>query len=87
MLFGFGTGFFRKLSGQLPILMEESLKEKQMWIVGDGKGVKQHIHIEDAAGCSEESLRGWGFLLARVALYLSRMASIAGMTLQRRLRV
>lgn len=37
--------------------MEESLKEKQMWIVGDGKGVKQHIHIEDAAAVYELVLR------------------------------
>ncbi|KAL3472702.1 hypothetical protein BJX99DRAFT_210491 [Aspergillus californicus] len=53
MLFGFGTGFFRKLSGQLPILMGEALREKQMWIVGDGKGIKQHVHIEDAAAVYE----------------------------------
>ena len=53
MLFGFGTGFFRKLSGQVPILMGEALREKQMWIVGDGKGIKQHVHIEDAAAVYE----------------------------------
>lgn len=57
MLFGFGTGFFRKLSGQLPILMGEALLEKQMWIVGNGKGVKQHVHIEDAAAVYELVLR------------------------------
>ncbi|KAL3443702.1 hypothetical protein BJX65DRAFT_320478 [Aspergillus insuetus] len=53
MLFGFGTGFFRKLSGQLPILMGEALRAKQVWIVGDGVGVKQHIHVEDAAAVYE----------------------------------
>ncbi|KAL3465083.1 hypothetical protein BJX64DRAFT_253741 [Aspergillus heterothallicus] len=57
MLFGFGTGFFRKLSGQLPILMGEALRGKQMWIVGDGIGVKQHIHIQDAAAVYELVLR------------------------------
>ncbi|KAL2834026.1 hypothetical protein BJY01DRAFT_224755 [Aspergillus pseudoustus] len=57
MLFGFGTGFFRKLTGQLPILMGEALREKQMWIVGDGTGVKQHVHIEDGAAVYELVLR------------------------------
>jgi nucleoside-diphosphate-sugar epimerase len=55
MLFGFGT--FRKLSGQLPILMGEALRAKQVWIVGDGVGVKQHIHVEDAAAVYELVLR------------------------------
>ncbi|KAL2785960.1 hypothetical protein BJX66DRAFT_342579 [Aspergillus keveii] len=57
MLFGFGTGFFRKLSGQLPILMDEALRARQVWIVGDGVGVKQHIHVEDAAAVYELVLK------------------------------
>ncbi|KAL4794301.1 hypothetical protein BDV19DRAFT_390362 [Aspergillus venezuelensis] len=57
MLFGFGTGLFRKLSGQLPILMGGALCAKQVWIVGDGDGVKQYIHVEDAAAVYELVLR------------------------------
>jgi nucleoside-diphosphate-sugar epimerase len=57
MLFGFGTGLFRKLLGQLPILMGEALRAKQVWIVGDAVGVKQHIHVEDSAAVYELVLR------------------------------
>ncbi|KAF9892995.1 hypothetical protein FE257_012406 [Aspergillus nanangensis] len=49
MIYGIGTGEGNKLTRQVPCLMQAAVKEGQAWIVGDGHGIKKHIHVEDAA--------------------------------------
>lgn len=49
MLFGVGTGLFRTVSGQIPILVRGAIQSRQAWLVGDGAALKGYIHIKDAA--------------------------------------
>ncbi|OJJ08877.1 hypothetical protein ASPVEDRAFT_48016, partial [Aspergillus versicolor CBS 583.65] len=49
MLFGIGTGLFRTVSGQIPILVGGAMQARQVWLVGDGSALKAYVHIKDAA--------------------------------------
>ncbi|BCS25471.1 NAD-dependent epimerase/dehydratase family protein [Aspergillus puulaauensis] len=49
MLFGVGTGLFRTVSGQIPILVRGAIQARQAWLVGDGSALKGYVHIKDAA--------------------------------------
>jgi nucleoside-diphosphate-sugar epimerase len=48
-IYGVGTGLFNKLSIQVPNIMRVALKEGQVDVVGEGKGVWDFVHIEDLA--------------------------------------
>lgn len=53
ILYGEGLGDFHKLTHQVPDMMRRAEKDGYAWIVGDGKGVKNHIHIADLAALFE----------------------------------
>lgn len=56
ILYGEGLGDFHKLTHQVPDMMRRAEKDGYAWIVGDGKGVKNHIHISDLAALFETFL-------------------------------
>ena len=59
MLFGVGTGLFRTVLGQIPVLVRGAIQARQAWLVGDGSALKGYVHIKDAA-------RAYGIVLSRV---------------------
>lgn len=50
VIYGAGTGLYHASTHQIPALIRSSIKEKGAWMVGDGTGIKAHVHIEDLAG-------------------------------------
>ncbi|KAI1412216.1 NAD dependent epimerase/dehydratase family protein [Hypoxylon sp. FL1857] len=48
-IFGFGTGLFNKMSIQIPAFARAVLQQKRAVVLGDGKGVWDHVHVEDLA--------------------------------------
>ena len=56
ILYGEGLGDFHKLTHQVPDMMRRASKDGYAWIVGEGKGVKNHIHIADLARLFETFL-------------------------------
>lgn len=56
ILYGEGLGDFHKLTHQVPDMMRRAQKDGYAWIVGEGEGVKNHIHIADLAHLFETFL-------------------------------
>lgn len=56
ILYGEGLGDFHKLTHQVPDMMRRVEKDGFAWIVGDGHGIKNHIHIADLARLFETFL-------------------------------
>ena len=50
-IYGRGTGYFNRISQQIPIMIRAALKseKKEVILIGDGKGVADHVHVEDLA--------------------------------------
>ncbi|KAI2636869.1 NAD dependent epimerase/dehydratase family protein [Hypomontagnella submonticulosa] len=48
-IFGIGTGLFNKISSQIPAHVRATLKNKRAVVLGEGKGVWDHVHVEDLA--------------------------------------
>ncbi|KAI0111990.1 NAD(P)-binding protein [Daldinia grandis] len=48
-IYGRGTGLFNKTSAQVPLFAQAVLQFKKGILVGDGKGVWDHVHVEDLA--------------------------------------
>ncbi|OTB13204.1 hypothetical protein K445DRAFT_320377 [Daldinia sp. EC12] len=48
-IYGRGTGLFNKTSVQVPLFVRLVLKLKRAVVLGDGKGVWDHVHVEDLA--------------------------------------
>ncbi|KAI1470470.1 NAD(P)-binding protein [Daldinia caldariorum] len=48
-IYGRGTGLFNKTSVQVPALVRAVLELKKGVVLGDGKGVWDHVHVEDLA--------------------------------------
>ena len=46
-IYGLGTGFFNKISIQIPTIMRASLQAGHAEVIGDGKGVWGFVHIAD----------------------------------------
>jgi hypothetical protein len=53
MLYGRGTGEFNKLTGPVTMLIREAMKDGYVSVVGNGEGIKGHVHIEDASSLFE----------------------------------
>ena len=53
MLYGLGQGLFNNLTGQATMLIREAVKDGYVSLVGNGDGVKNYVHIEDAANFFE----------------------------------
>ncbi|KAK4695871.1 hypothetical protein P7C71_g1958, partial [Lecanoromycetidae sp. Uapishka_2] len=49
LIFGLGTGYFHKLSIQVPGIIRAAIKSEQVEVIGDGKGIWDHVHVEDLA--------------------------------------
>lgn len=49
LIFGLGTGYFSKLSIQVPSMIRSTIKAQQVEIIADGKGTWDHVHVEDLA--------------------------------------
>ena len=49
IIYGEGLGEFHKLTHQIPEMMRSAAKEGHAWIVGEGSGIKNHVHIMDLA--------------------------------------
>ena len=49
MLYGEGLGDYHTLTHQVPDMMRRAQKDGYAWIVGEGDGIKNHIHIKDLA--------------------------------------
>lgn len=48
-VFGIGSGLFNKSSVQIPVYAESTIAYGRGIVVGDGKGVCDHVHVEDLA--------------------------------------
>ncbi|KAI0900217.1 NAD dependent epimerase/dehydratase family protein [Annulohypoxylon nitens] len=48
-IFGLGTGLWNKSSIQIPLFAGAVLQSKRPLVLGDGKGVWDHVHVEDLA--------------------------------------
>lgn len=48
-IYGLGTGLFNKTSLQLPMYIRGVLDHGRAVVVGEGKGVWDHVHVEDVA--------------------------------------
>ncbi|KAI1209545.1 NAD dependent epimerase/dehydratase family protein [Annulohypoxylon truncatum] len=48
-IYGLGSGLWNKLSIQLPMLASAVLKNKRPAVLGEGKGVWDHVHVDDLA--------------------------------------
>ncbi|KAI8960071.1 NAD(P)-binding protein [Daldinia sp. FL1419] len=48
-IYGRGTGLFNKTSTQVPLFVRAVLELKKGIVLGDGKGVWDHVHVEDLA--------------------------------------
>jgi nucleoside-diphosphate-sugar epimerase len=49
MIYGQGSGIFNRDTRQVTELIKLASREGQLSIVGDGSGVKCHIHVQDIA--------------------------------------
>lgn len=49
LIFGLGTGYFNKLSIQVPCMIRSAIKAQQVEIIADGKGTWDDVHVEDLA--------------------------------------
>ena len=49
LIYGTGTGHFNKLSIQIPIIIRAAMKVQQVEVIGEGKGIWDHVHVEDVA--------------------------------------
>lgn len=58
-IIGEGTGFFNKLSIQIPALIKTALAHGQSIVIGEGKEEWDHIHVQDLADM-------YGLMLARI---------------------
>lgn len=56
MLYGEGLGDYHKLTHQIPDMMRRATKDGYAWVVGNGEGRKNHIHIVDLAHLFETFL-------------------------------
>ncbi|KAL8703902.1 MAG: hypothetical protein Q9201_002914 [Fulgogasparrea decipioides] len=52
-IYGLGSGLFNRLTIQSPTMIRTAIKEKQALVISDGKGVWNHVHIEDLAALYE----------------------------------
>lgn len=52
-IYGIGSGFFNKLSIQIPTLIRAAIKDGHSSVIGDGAGVWDYIHIADLADLYE----------------------------------
>ncbi|KAI0387468.1 NAD(P)-binding protein [Hypomontagnella monticulosa] len=48
-IFGLGSGLFNKVSIQIPAYIRAVLKNQHGLVIGEGKGVWDHVHIQDLA--------------------------------------
>ncbi|XDG09087.1 hypothetical protein ABKA04_008702 [Annulohypoxylon sp. FPYF3050] len=48
-IFGLGTGLWNKFSIQVPLFAGAILQNKHAVVLGDGRGVWDHVHVEDVA--------------------------------------
>lgn len=48
-IYGVGSGFFNKLSIQIPLLTKVAIAQKQSIVIGKGDAVWNHVHIADLA--------------------------------------
>ncbi|KAI1097258.1 NAD dependent epimerase/dehydratase family protein [Jackrogersella minutella] len=48
-IYGLGTGLFNKISIQIPAYVAAVFQNKRAVVLGDGKGVWDHVHVEDLA--------------------------------------
>lgn len=53
LIYGEGGGDFHKLTHQVPEMMRSAAKDGYASIVGDGSGIKNHVHIMDLAAIYE----------------------------------
>jgi NAD dependent epimerase/dehydratase family len=49
VIYGAGTGLYHASTHQIPALIRSAIAEKQAWMIGDGSGIKAHVHITDLA--------------------------------------
>lgn len=56
LIFCIGTGYFNKLSIQVPGMIRAAIKAKQVEVIADGKGACDHVHVEDVAMLYENSV-------------------------------
>ena len=49
LIYGVGTGHFNRLSIQIPTIIRAAMKVQQVEVVGDGKGIWDHVHVVDLA--------------------------------------
>ena len=49
LIYGIGTGHFNKLSIQIPTIIRVAMKVQQVEVIGEGKGIWDHVHVEDLA--------------------------------------
>jgi nucleoside-diphosphate-sugar epimerase len=47
LIYGIGSGAFKKVSTQIPYLMKIALDEGQPVVIGDGAGIWDYVHIAD----------------------------------------
>ncbi|KAI0100739.1 NAD dependent epimerase/dehydratase family protein-like protein [Nemania sp. FL0031] len=52
-IYGVGTGLFNKRSVQIPSFVATALDHGRAVMIGDGKGVWDHVHVEDLASLYE----------------------------------
>ncbi|KAJ3049596.1 hypothetical protein HK097_009431 [Rhizophlyctis rosea] len=52
-IFGIGSGHFKKISIQIPIMIRSALKRGQAEVIGSGDGCWTHVHIEDLVSLYE----------------------------------
>jgi nucleoside-diphosphate-sugar epimerase len=50
LIYGIGSGFFNKLSIQIPLLTRVAIAQKQAIVIGKGDAVWNHVHIADLVG-------------------------------------
>jgi nucleoside-diphosphate-sugar epimerase len=48
-IYGIGEGEFNKLTIQVPNLIRLAVREGYAWVIGDGKGIWNHVHVRDLA--------------------------------------
>ena len=49
LIYGIGTGHFNKLSIQIPTIVRAAMKVRQIEVLGEGKSIWDHVHVEDLA--------------------------------------
>lgn len=46
-IYGEGEGEFNRLTIQVPKMIRSAYREGQVWVIGDGSGVWNHVHVHD----------------------------------------